>query len=419
MRILLLTQVFRPDGVSSALVLGDLVADMRDMGHSITVLTTVPHYNRDEVAEEEQPIQKFWGRLLQTSSFSDCRVLHAYMPRRRASLALRVASWSVYHSVALLAGMVAAEKPDIILAASPPPSVGAIAWLLSRVHRVPYVYNVKERYPKLGEQLGMFGSPALIRVLSALETFVYRRAGAVVSVTQRMADDISGLGLTTTTVCTIADSTEMPGPVTGEKAKGFADSCGLKDKFIVSYAGNFGLAQDLMTVVEAARLLQNRPDIAFLLVGGGVQSDRLKDYCRAHSLHNVTFLPYMPSDRMPELYAASKLSIATIVTGVNGTAFPSKIYRIMGNGCAILGCADADSEVAQLIDDADAGWVVEPGHARDLADTIAYTYDHPEELRRRATNGPAYVRPRFARNVIALQYHDLLSRVARTESAAG
>ena len=67
--VLVLSLVFPPDAVSTAQIMGDLVQDLRARGHTVSVVTTTPHYNRDAGAEARQPLRPWWGPLVQRSDF--------------------------------------------------------------------------------------------------------------------------------------------------------------------------------------------------------------------------------------------------------------------------------------------------------------------------------------------------------------
>ena len=60
-RVLLLTLVFAPDGVSTAVLMTELALELRDLGHEVTVLTTTPHYNVEPEAPAASTVVKRWG----------------------------------------------------------------------------------------------------------------------------------------------------------------------------------------------------------------------------------------------------------------------------------------------------------------------------------------------------------------------
>ncbi|CAN5826913.1 hypothetical protein BH18ACI5_BH18ACI5_07450 [soil metagenome] len=142
--VLILTLVFPPDSVSTAEIMADLALDLRDRGHSVTVLTTAPHYNRDATAEARQPLRPFLGRLLRRSDYQGVPVYHAAMPGKTPSVLKRIAGWLGFHLVSTIAGLVVIQRPDVMLVPSPPLSIGLSACVVNSLLRAPFVYNFPE-----------------------------------------------------------------------------------------------------------------------------------------------------------------------------------------------------------------------------------------------------------------------------------
>jgi colanic acid biosynthesis glycosyl transferase WcaI len=131
--VLLLSLVFPPDGVSTAQIVGDLVLDLRARGHHLTVVTSTPHYNRDERAEALQPRSAVVGALVQRSSWYGVPVYHVFVPRKGRSVVLRLLAWTGFHVLSTLTALALVRRPDVILAPSPPLTIGVNAWAIARL----------------------------------------------------------------------------------------------------------------------------------------------------------------------------------------------------------------------------------------------------------------------------------------------
>src|SRR5687767_6475473 len=101
-RVLVLTLVFPPDGVSTAVIFGEVSADLKRAGHDVIVITTTPHYNRDQAAETRQPLSRVWSGLLYRSDYHGIPVLHVAMPRKTASVGRRLLAWAQFHVLSLV-----------------------------------------------------------------------------------------------------------------------------------------------------------------------------------------------------------------------------------------------------------------------------------------------------------------------------
>lgn len=410
--VLVLSLVFPPDGVSTAVIVGELSADLKRAGHDVTVVTTVPHYNRDTTAEARQPLVRIWGPLLYRSEFQGVRVLHVAMPRKSGKVFSRLLAWTQFHALSLTAAFALVRKVDVIVAPSPPLTVGVCAWVLGLRYRAPFVYNAQELYPDIAIALGALRNRWAIAVLFALERFVYARARCITVIAPRMRRRILAKPVPPDKVRLIpnfVDADEMsPLP----KTNAFSRQHGLDGAFVVSYAGNMGPAQGLETLLDAASLLNRQSGLTFLLVGEGSSYARLKTVARDKGLKDVLILPHQPYATVPQIYAASDLCVVPLALNTGSDAVPSKVYRIMACARAVLACADAESDLAELVRQAQCGTVVPPGSPEALAAAITEAMRSPAACAAMGQAGRAHVLAHYSRASISAQYEGLIRELA-------
>lgn len=412
--VLILSLVFPPDSVSTAEIMGDLAEDLRDRGHVLSVLTTVPHYNPDAAAERGQPLRPFWGPLLRRSDYHGIPVYHAAMPAKSPSVAARILGWIGFHAVSTIAGLVALPRPDVIIVPSPPLSIGVSAWIVARLRGARFIYNVQEIYPDIAINLGALKNRRAIRALEALEKFVYDKAAVVTVIASRMRDRLMAKGVPPDKVRVIPNFVDLDrlAPVPRENA--FARRLGLEKTFTVTYAGNMGPAQGLDIVVEAARLLADAGgEIRFLLIGEGMLREQLASAAARLPVPTVTVMPYQPNSMMPEIYGASDVSLVPQAAATGSDAIPSKVYRIMASGRPLIAVTDAQSDLAALVREAHCGVVVEPGNPRQLADVVAAAAKDRPNSEAMGQRGRAHVAEHYSRAAVSAQYDALVREVSR------
>lgn len=415
--VLMLTLVFPPDSVSTAQIMGDLASDLHHGGHEVSVVTTTPHYNRDAEAESRQPLMTHWGPLVQRSTFDGVPVWHTWMPRKGSSIVLRLAAWTLFHVLSVLVGVAALRKVDVIIAPSPPLTIGVAAWLLSVWHRAPFVYNVQELYPDIAINLGAVRNKWLIRALFALERFVYRRAARVTLIAERMRQRLIEKGVPDSTLAVIPNFVDLDTLRAVDAPNPFTREFGLEGLFVVTYAGNLGPAQGLEDLLDAAALLLDRPDIALVLVGDGSLASSLAARVRADGLTNVRMVPYQPFTRVPEIYGASDLSVVAQAVATGADAVPSKVYRIMACARTVLAVTHPASDVARLVHAADCGFVVPHGDGRAIAEAIRRAADDPRALGAMGAAGRRHVVSEYARSVVTGRYEVLIAQVVQERMA--
>lgn len=410
--VLVLTLVFPPDGVSTAVIMGELCADLKCAGHDVTVVTTVPHYNRDREAEARQPLVRKWGPLLYSSAYQGVRALHVGMPRKSGRMVVRLLAWAQFHVLSLFVSAVLVRRVDIILAPSPPLTTGVCAWLLGRFYRAPYIYNVQELYPDIAITLGAVKNRWIISLLFVLERFVYARARVITVIAGRMGRRLIRKGVPADKVRLIPNFVDVSDMVPLPKGNEFSCRHGLDGAFVVSYAGNMGRAQGLEWLLQAAALLRQEPRLKFLLVGKGILQKRLQTIVQERALDNVLILPHQPYSLVPQIYASSDICLVPLAANAASDAIPSKVYRIMACGRPVLACADADSDLADLVMTARCGTVVAPESPDALALAITTAMRSRSACAAMGESGRAHVTAHYARESISAQYDALVRELS-------
>lgn len=189
----------------------------------------------------------------------------------------------------------------------------------------------------------------------------------------------------------------------------FSRAHGLTGKFVVSYAGLMGYAQDLTTVIEGARRLIEHPDILFVLVGEGVLEPRWRQ--AADGLVNVRFLPLQPKDKYAELLAASDLCLVPLDVSLRTPAVPGKLQSIMASGRPVITITGSESDAPKLVMASGGGVNVSPGDAEGLADTILRLKADPATRTRMGACGRAYTKEHFSLLKCADQYEELFAEL--------
>lgn len=413
-RIAFLSLVFPPDSVSTAQIMGELAAELKKMGHELSVLTSTPHYNRDPEAESRQPLDAYWGTILQKSTFCGMPVFHISMPPKSISLKDRMVPFFKFHVLSIIAGIFVLKKPDIIIVPSPPITMGLCAWLLGLFHRAKYIYDVQEIYPDCAISLGAIRNETLIRLLYKLESFVYSKAALVTVIAPKMAHQLAAKGVSPSKIKMIPNFVNIEEMRPLPKDNAFSRQYGIQNKFVVSYAGNMGPAQDLEKLIDCAQLIQNRANIHFVIAGEGMWRDKLIEYAGKKNLCNLQILPYQPYSLVPKIYASSDLCLVPQLPSITAAAIPSKVYRIMACARPVLAATDLQSDLAELVNKARCGIIVRPGSAEQLAQEITRASENPAFLQPMGEAGREHVVKYYTREGVAKLYNRQIALLVRT-----
>ena len=421
-KILLLTLVFAPDGVSTAVLMTELAQELQAAGHEVTVLTTTPHYNVELEARARQPLTPHWGRWLYRSELDGIPVYHAAIPVKGDRVGARLLDYLRFHLISTLAGLFAVGHYDLLLVPSPPLTIGLSAWLLGLLRRVPFIYNVQEIYPDVAVSLGVLRNRQVIRALEGLERFIYGRAREITVISEWFRRRLLEKGVPEAQLTVIPNFVDtdfmQPQPVSARPRNDFARQHDLVDKFVVLYAGNIGLTQGFETILAAAQALRHLPDLRFVIVGDGTRRAWLAEQLASTDLANVLLLPYQPRSVVPQIYGAADLCLVPLKRGTAQETFPSKIYTIMAAGRPVIAAADPDSELAWVVEHAGCGWSVPPDDAGALATAIADAYVQRATLPYHGQQGRTYVLANHSRHAVTHHYDTLIRQMLGEAPAA-
>jgi colanic acid biosynthesis glycosyl transferase WcaI len=330
------------------------------VGHDVEVCTTFPYYPEWKVPPG------YAGKLAASEKRNGVRILrsYAYIPNPATSLK-RVLHEATFIASSMIRAVVQ-KRPDLLLVVSPPLGLAVNAILLSRLWRIPYVFDVEDLQPDSAADLDMLPSWAL-RFLYRVESAAYRHAALVTTLTNGMRERIIDKGIPEEKVelleARVDDSLFDIGPREGSA---FRQRHGLESKFLVTHSGNMGVKQGLDVIVDAAALNRSDDSMRFLFVGDGAVCGRIQRRVAELELHNVRFLPLLEAEDFRGLLAASDVCLLTQQKSVSEIAFPSKIVTYLAAGRPVIASVNPDCEIAQTIRESGAGKIVAPEDAEAL-----------------------------------------------------
>jgi colanic acid biosynthesis glycosyl transferase WcaI len=406
MYILLLTLYFVPDLAANAVIMSELAEALAALGHNVTAVAAFPHYDRNRVWDG------YRGKLVQRDLHGAVRIYRTYLyvPQRKGRVFGRLLNYFSFNVLSTLVGLLAGPY-DVILAPSPPLTIGLSAYILSRLRRVPYIYNVQDIYPDVAIRLGVLTNPRLIRFFRRMENFVYAKAAAVSVLSEGFGRNLLNKGVPGDKIHVFPNFVDVDFVRPLPRDNAFARRHDLHDKFVVMYAGNVGLSQGLETLLEAMQQFQDLPDLRLLIVGNGAVKAKLEAQASQVGLQNVIFLPFQPRKDVPEMYASADVSLVMLRQGIGAESVPSKAYTIMASKRPLVAAADKEAETKRLIDVAGCGLWVEPGNPSALAQAIRVLHADPARRAQLGRNGRDHVETHYTPQVVAQQYDALFKRI--------
>ncbi|RLT47282.1 MAG: glycosyltransferase WbuB [Chloroflexi bacterium] len=398
MRIVYLCQYFVPEAGAPAARLRDMARSWVQRGHSVTVVTGMPNHPTGVV---QAP---YVGRLIARESLDGVTVLRNWLyATPNEGLVRKTLSHLSFMVSALVLGNARLGTADVIIASSPSFFAVISAWVMSRMRKIPFVFEVRDLWPAVFVDLGVLTNSFVIRALESVEMFLYRRAALVVTVTEGFRTRLIARGLPPQKVVTVTNGAAIESFTPGPRDNAVRTELGLAGKFVVGYIGAHGISQGLELVLQAAQRLRDDADIVFLLVGEGARKRALLELRETLRLTNVIMLPAQAHQRVREYYCASDVCVVPLrQLPLFATFIPSKMFEIMA--CAVPVIGALEGEAREILERSGGARLIVPEDAAGLADAVRWFKLHPGESRQMGAAGRAFVTANYDRQVLADRY---------------
>jgi glycosyltransferase involved in cell wall biosynthesis len=270
------------------------------------------------------------------------------------------------------------RRPDVVIASSPQFFVAVAGWLASRVHRRPFVFEIRDLWPDSIVAVGAMKEGFVIKLIRYLEQYLYRKADLIVTVTSAFRDILMARGFDGGKIVVVTNGIDtkhlVPGPTSGE----LRDRLGLQNKSVVSYIGTVGMAHGLQLILDAAHESQVRlPEVQFVIVGSGAELNELRAQASRRGLSNVTFVGRVTHAEIVDYWRLSALTLVLLKdTPLFRTVIPSKVFEAMATGTPII--TNVQGELQKILEPLGAAEIIAPDNLAALVDAIARLLKDPD-----------------------------------------
>ncbi len=398
MNILFLTENFPPETNAAATRVYERACYWVAWGHRVTVVTCAPNFPHGAV------FPGYRNRWYQTEEMSGIRVVRVktFIAANRG-VVRRSLDFLSFMVNGFLAGLLQ-PRPDVVAATSPQFLAAVAGWAVGAWRRVPFVFELGDLWPASIAAVGAVRHGLLLRLVERLELGLYRRAAAVVALTNAFKRNLTERGIEPDKIAVVMNGVDLGryGPRPRDPA--LADQWRLDGRFVVGYVGTHGMAHGLTNVLDAAERLTPESDLRFLLVGAGADRDALVAAALQRGLENVVFMPPQPKEIMPAVWSLCDVALVHLRgSPVFAGVIPSKIFEAMAMGLPLLLVAPR-GEASRVVLDHGAGQWVPPDDPEALAQAVRDLKgddDGRQALARRSLDAaPAHSRETQARRMM-------------------
>lgn len=387
MKILVVCQHYWPEPFNTS----DVCEELVKRGHSVSVITGLPNTGMpdSDIPEEYKSKDK------RIEHHNGVTIYRASLQPRKTGALNRVKNYiSFWHNANQLARTLD-EEFDVVLGYQFSPVMQVDPGLVyARKHHKKMLLYCFDLWPVSLTAGGFSESSLPYKWMAAVSKRIYRQADRI-AVTSPLFDEYftESLGIVREA------SAYLPQYADDAFSNCVKCPCEGYDpaKINLTFAGNVGQAQSVLTIVEAANIAQQDPKIVFHVVGSGSRLEQCESRAAELGLSNIVFHGRKPIEDMPRYYGASDAMIVTFEDSPMATyTLPRKVTTYMAAGKPIL--AALSGETKRVIDDANCGFCCDIEDAYGLA-RIASQFAELSDSDRLGNNAKTYYECHFTKKL--------------------
>jgi len=372
LRILFLTQWFQPESFFKGL---PFAKALREKGHDVSVLTGFPNYPGGKV------YPGYRLRLYQREEMDGIKIHRvALYPSHDTSALRRILNYFSFAFSAFVVGPWVIGRPDVVYVYNLI-TLGPPAFFFRLLFGPKVVLDVQDLWPESVTNSGMLANKTALGILNRICNWIYGGADRITVLSPGFKEELIRRGIPAEKIDVVYNWFDETSIEIAQLAWGSVKPKEFSGKFVVLFAGAMGLAQGLDTVLDCARFCKTiLPDVQFVLVGGGVDKQRLQKKAEDMALENVTFLPPRAQSSMGEIYAmADALLVHLKDDPLFRITIPSKTQAYLYIGKPIIMAMRGDA--ADLVRASGAGIVCNPEEMQGMLNGIRELHRMTEEAR--------------------------------------
>jgi glycosyltransferase involved in cell wall biosynthesis len=402
MRILLIHQYFLETDDAGGSRWNEMAKIWTEAGNEVVVLAGMMHANGSEKRQEYKG-KHFVKKVQDRVTVLRCHVSESY----NKSFSGRLWGYFSFMFSAMWAGLFKVKgKFDVVIVTSPPLFVGFSGYLISIFKRTPLVFEVRDLWPESAIDTGVLTNKWIIKMAFWFERFIYKRAKLINVLTPAFYNTLKNIKKVPeeklSMIPNASDFTLSEELLRHFDKQQFREEMELDGKFVITYVGAHGVANHLQQVLEAGKKLEDT-NVLFLLIGQGMEKEKLKKMAVEMQVKNVRFIDSVPKKEVFKYILASEMG-ASVLKKVDAfkTVYSNKTFDYMSCKTPVLMAIDGVSR--QLVEDADCGIYIEPENIEEYDKLIRSYLNDNDRLEKEGNNGYLYAKKHFDRDVLARKY---------------
>jgi len=229
------------------------------------------------------------------------------------------------------------SRPDCILCSTPPLLQVIPCLLLSAIYKIPFIYEMRDIWPKILFETGLLKSKVLGVGLRIIEAAAFRYGNNCISVTPGFQEYSLSMGVDEANTIIIPTGGEpnlklnyaLAGIKWRKKNK-------FENKRVAIYSGSFNEHYGIKNLINAAiTICENNKNVVFCFAGGGRDKDIVIKAANNHD--SIHYLGALPKDELKTILAGSDFSLHTpIEYPMINIMFSGKVFDYMAAALPVI-----------------------------------------------------------------------------------
>lgn len=401
LRVQLWSYNYDPEPTGIGPVSKVMAEGLRDRGHQVDVVAAHPHY-----PEAKWGVRRFPYR----DTRNGIDVLRLPLWVGRATTAERYRQELTYMA-SHFAALPALGRPDVVVSVSPSFPALLPAIVNARVRRVPWLLWLQDILPDGAAATGVVKSGRVVAMARRLEHAAYREAHVIAVASPAFIDNLVAKGVPRNKL-ELVNNPASRTPANDPASKGGGP-------LRILSMGNIGFSQGLAPLVEAFERspAMKARDIRLTITGSGVAAEGVRAKIASP---RVRMLGIVADKHLETELQSADIGLVTQQHEGAEWNIPSKLMNFMAYGLPVLAAVNPRGEVARIVEDAGAGWVVDSSLPESFPNKVAELLVTPDDLAKHGRQAAAYAERHFTQEAFAERFGDVVRRtILRAESRSG
>jgi len=248
---------------------------------------------------------------------------------------------------------------------STPLTVGSIGLYLKRKKGLPFIFEVRDLWPKAPIEMGVFRNSMIQKMLYRYERKIYKEAEKIVALSPGMREWVKKVapGKAVFTIPNMADCEFFSQELKDPKLIKFYHA----DKpFVITYFGSIGLTNHLEFLLDIAEESQNKGlDINYKIVGQGGRFKAIKNMIHQKQLDNMELIGHQNKEGVRRILNVTDATYVCFKdVPILGTNSPNKLFDSLASGKLTI--VNSNGWTKDLVEQYECGFYADPHEPKEF-----------------------------------------------------